>query len=237
MDDIEPPDSENRTDAQTPGQIPDSTKPNPLRRLVSHPHYQRISPWLKFFKKLEPGVATVALVVSIVSGTIGVLNYKQNHDQYLRSLRPALQVTLQTSKSSAPSFLFSNPSGADAHDVHIGCARVPPWTPQYATIPVIERPVAIEIPRSTFGMSAPVAENCPQYDAGPAGPNATDTQTVLVPVFICYKDEIGREHALARVYSYKPKTDGFQAVSIETPLGKQTTEQAAQQCKATPEAS
>jgi hypothetical protein len=208
------------------------------RDIVSHPNYRRVAPWLVLLRKFAPVINVVTLLVSIASGAIAWLNHEQNHVAYLRSVRPTLVVTLQTpSKSKPPDFVFSNPSGADAHDVHIGCTRIPRWTSVYTTIPITERPVALEMARSTFGMTAPVDSNCQSFDAGPVPAGMQDADTVFLPFFACYLDEIGKRHAIARMFSYNPKSQGFQILAIDSPFGKQLTEQTKEQCRATPEPS
>lgn len=209
-----------------------------FRRITSHPIYRKTAPWLSLLRRLAPAIGVLTFLVAGSSAVISLVNLLQNRDLYLRSLRPVLTVELSTPTKDKPrQFVFGNPSGADAHEVHIGCRRLPAWTSMYADIPIAPQPSALEIARNTSGFQMPIDTNCPRFDAGPEPPGTMDADTTVLPLLVCYLDERNQPHALVRLFSYTAKGSGFNIMPIGSVLGKHIAEDASQQCHVAPQSS
>jgi hypothetical protein len=207
-----------------------------FRHFTAHPTYQRMAPMLSFLRRFGPLLTTLSLLVTSVSVIITGIGVKQSRDIYLRSLQPVLYVQLaDPSKQQSRQILINNPSGADAHDVHIGCRRVPSWTSIYATVSIEKHQAAQEISRNTMGVSMPIDTNCPEFDAGPQLPGALNTDVTVLPFFVCYRDERRHQHAIVRLFQYKTSQQGFSIMPLDSPFGRQVSQQAKQQCGVEPE--
>lgn len=237
----EPVHEEQRQSEAAPPAGGEPTTPPPhrlrhFRHFTTHPTYRRMAPMLSFLRRFGPLLTTLSLLVTTVSVIITGIGVKQSRDIYLRSLQPVLYVQLgDPSKQQSRQILINNPSGADAHDVHIGCRRVPSWTSIYATVSIAKQQAAQEISRNTMGVSLPIDTNCPEFDAGPQPPGTLNVDGTVLPFFVCYRDERGHQHAIVRLFQYKTSQQAFSIMPLDSPFGRQVSQEAKQQCGTEPQ--
>jgi hypothetical protein len=209
-----------------------------FRHFTLHPTYKKFAPWLSFLRRFGPALTAASLLISAFSLIVTGIGVKQSRDIYLRSLQPVLFLQIgPPDKDHGRAILVSNPSGADAHDVRFACLKLPAWTSMYATIPLVEQAGAQEIARNTVSLPFPIDLNCRRFDAGPEPLGMKERDTVLLPLFICYRDESAKHHSIVRLYQYKPNEQNYETLPLDSYIGKEILEEARQQCGATPQAS
>lgn len=208
-----------------------------FRKFANHPRYKQVAPILSALRRFGPALNALSLIIGIGSLIVAAGSLAQSRDIYIRSLRPVLAITISSPQKGAErSIVITNASQADAHELTFACRRVPAWVNIYAAVPLIKKNGTSEIVRGE-STSFPIAGNCLPFDPGQQPATFNDGKTILLPMFVCYQDEMSKSHAIVRFLGYKPNVDSYQTLPVDSLFAKQFSTAAKEQCGAIPSAS